>query len=187
MNPTDTGTIPSLLSNVSFIWYLTAPASALVNMLGVPAIGFPVLSARFGKTKAAGTLLGYSKRFMSSGFRDANGNLSMPSIGNSALDPTEKAAYDIFVSSGLIDITQSHDLAGIAEAPSTMYTGKMNTIMKAFSAMFHHAERFNREVMAMSAFRMAYDSAIKGGDSKEVAFKRAVDHMRAFFSSCAVG
>jgi hypothetical protein len=178
MNPTDTGAIPSILSNVSFLWYLTAPASALVNMLGVPAIGFPVLSARFGKTKAAGTLLGYSKKFLSSGFRDAEGNLSMPSVGNSALDPTEKAAYDIFVSSGLIDITQSHDLAGIAEAPSTMYTGKMNTIMKAFSAMFHHAERFNREVMAMSAFRMAYDSAIKGGDSKEVAFKRAVDQAK---------
>ena len=58
MNPTDTGTIPSLLSNVSFAWYLTAPASALVNMLGVPAIGFPVLSARFGSVRSAGTLLG---------------------------------------------------------------------------------------------------------------------------------
>jgi hypothetical protein len=178
MNPTDTGTIPSLLSNVSFIWYLTAPASALVNMLGIPAIGFPVLSARFGKTKSAGTLLGYSKRFMSSGFRDADGNLAMPSIGNAKLDPTEKAAYDIFVSSGLIDITQSHDLAGVAEAPSNMYSGRVDTIMKAFSAMFHHAERFNREVMAMSAFRMAYDSAIKGGDSKEVAFKKAVDQAK---------
>ena len=40
-NPPDTGTIPGFLSNLSFIWYMTAPASALVNMMGVPAIGVP--------------------------------------------------------------------------------------------------------------------------------------------------
>lgn len=178
MNPTDTGTIPSILSNVSFLWYLTAPASALVNMLGVPAIGFPVLAARFGSTKAAAALLSYGKRFMTAGFKDANGEWSMPSIGMTKLDPREKAAYDIFVSSGLIDITQSHDLAGVAEAPSNLYTGRMNMIMKAFSAMFHHAERFNREVVAMSAYRMAYDVAIKAGQPPHIAFNKAVDQAK---------
>jgi hypothetical protein len=178
MNPTDTGTIPSILSNVSFLWYLTAPASALVNMLGVPAIGFPVLSARFGKTKAAAALASYGKKFMTSGFKDANGNWTMPSLGQTALTPQEKAAYDTFVASGLIDITQSHDLAGVAEAPSDLYTGRMNAIMKGFSAMFHHAERFNREVVAMSAFRMAYDAATKAGDPPFVAFNKAVDQAK---------
>jgi len=189
MNPTDTGTIPSILSNVSFIWYLTAPASALVNMLGVPAIGFPVLAARFGKIKAAAALTSYGKKFMAAGFKDADGNWTMPSLGKTALTPQEKAAYDLFVRSGLIDITQSHDLAGVGEAPSNLYTGRMNAIMKGFSAMFHHAERFNREVMAMSAFRMAYDSfsadvkdakgnIIKAGDPPFVAFNKAVDQAK---------
>ena len=178
MNPTDTGTIPSILSNVSFLWYLTAPASALVNMLGVPAIGFPVLAARFGKTKAAAALASYGKKFMTGGFKDANGNWAMPSLGQSKLTPQEKAAYDTFVASGLIDITQSHDLAGVAEAPSDLYTGRMNAVMKGFSAMFHHAERFNREVVAMSAFRMAYDAATKAGDPPFVAFNKAVDQAK---------
>jgi hypothetical protein len=189
MNPTDTGTIPSILSNVSFIWYLTAPASALVNMLGVPAIGFPVLASRFGKIKAAAALTSYGKKFMAAGFKDADGNWTMPSLGKTALTPQEKAAYDLFVRSGLIDITQSHDLAGVGEAPSNLYTGRMNAIMKGFSAMFHHAERFNREVMAMSAFRMAYDSfsadvkdakgnIIKAGDPPFVAFNKAVDQAK---------
>jgi hypothetical protein len=189
MNPTDTGTIPSILSNISFIWYLTAPASALVNMLGVPAIGFPVLAARFGKTKAAAALASYGKKFMAAGFKDADGNWTMPSLGKTDLTPQEKAAYDLFVRSGLIDITQSHDLAGVGEAPSNLYTGRMNAIMKGFSAMFHHAERFNREVMAMSAFRMAYDSLsadvkdakgniIKAGDPPFVAFNKAVDQAK---------
>jgi len=172
MNPTDTGTIPSILSNVSFIWYLTAPAAA-----------------RFGKVKAAAALASYGKKFMASGFKDANGNWTMPSLGKTDLTPQEKAAYDLFVRSGLIDITQSHDLAGVGEAPSNLYTGRMNAIMKGFSAMFHHAERFNREVMAMSAFRMAYDSLsadvkdakgniIKAGDPPFVAFNKAVDQAK---------
>jgi hypothetical protein len=178
MNPTDTGTIPSFLSNMSFLWYLTAPASALVNMLGVPAIGFPVLAARFGATKAAGVLSSYGLNFLKSGFKNANGEFEMPSLGRKITDPREKEAYDIFVASGLIDITQSHDLAGIAEAPSNLYNGKMNTIMRYASSMFHHAERFNREVMAMSAFRMAYDAAIKAGDTPNIAFKKAVDQAK---------
>ena len=178
MNPTDTGTIPSILSNVSFIWYLTAPASALVNMLGVPAIGYPVLATRFGKIKAAAAITSYGKKFMAAGFKDADGNWTMPSLGKTALTPQEKAAYDLFVRSGLIDITQSHDLAGVGEAPSNLYTGRMNTIMKGFSAMFHHAERFNREVMAMSAFRMSYDAATKAGDPPFVAFNKAVDQAK---------
>lgn len=178
MNPTDTGTIPSTLSNISFLWYLTAPASALVNMLGVPAIGFPVLAARFGPIKAAAALASYGKKFMRSGFKNANGEFEMPSLGRSITKPRERAAYDTFVASGLIDITQSHDLAGIAEAPSNLYSGKMNTIMRYGSAMFHHAERFNREVMAMSAYRMAYDAAIKANDPPNVAHKKAIDQAK---------
>ena len=115
---------------------------------------------------------------MTSGFKDADGNFAMPSIGMTKLNPREKAAYDLFVSSGLIDITQSHDLAGVAEAPSTLYTGRMNAIMKGASAMFHHAERFNREVMAMSAYRMAYDAAIKAGNPPHIAFNKAVEQAK---------
>ena len=44
--------------------------------------------------------------------------------------------------------------------------------------MFHHAERFNREVMAMSAFRMSYDAAIKAGNPPFVAFNKAVDQAK---------
>jgi len=178
MNPSNTGTLPTILSNVSFIWYLTAPASALVNMLGVPAIGFPVLAARFGKGKSAATLASYGKRFISAGFKDANGKFSMPSLSTTNLSLEERAAYDIFTASGLIDITQAYDLAGLAESPSNMYTGKMSTIMRWSSYMFHHAERFNREVVAMSAFRMAYDKAKTAGLPNRVAFQKAINEAK---------
>jgi hypothetical protein len=179
MNPTDTGTIPTALSNVSFLWYLTAPASALVNMLGVPAFGLPVLASRFGKVDAAAMLASMGMSFMRSGFKDANGKFAMPSLKmDSKLNAVEQRAYDAFSASGLIDITQAYDLAGLADSPSNMYTGKMSTIMRWSSFMFHHAERFNREVMAMSAFRLSYAAAKKKGMSDLNAFNKAVDEAK---------
>jgi hypothetical protein len=178
MNPTDTGTLPTVLSNVSFLWYLTAPASAVVNMLGVPAFGFPVLSARFGKTKAAAMLSSTAKQFMTAGFKDADGKFAMPSISMTKLNDTERRAYDIFTASGLIDITQAYDLAGLAESPSNMYTGKMSTVMRWGSFMFHHAERFNREVMAMSTFKLAYKAAKDAGFNDTAAFNKAIDQAK---------
>jgi hypothetical protein len=178
MNPSDTGTIPTTLSNVSFMWYLTAPASALVNMLGVPAFGFPILAARFGKAKAAAMLATMGKRFLFAGFKDKDGNYAMPSLVMTELTPAERKAHEIFTASGLIDITQAHDIVGMAESSANMYTSRMSTVMRWSSFMFHHAERFNREVMAMSTFKLAYQAAKDAKLSPEAAFNKAIDQAK---------
>ena len=177
MNPTDTGTIPSFLSNVSFLWFMTSPASAIVNMLGVPAVGMPVLSAKFGAKDTTLKVFEYTKKFTKTGFKDKEGNPAFPSLNNKtdSFDPLQQRAYNQFVADGLIDITLSHDLAGMAEAPSNLYTGKTHTAMKWLSGLFHGAEKFNREIIAMSAFDLAYTQAKKDRYSDEAAYKKAVD------------
>lgn len=183
MNPTDTGTIPSFLSNASFIWFMTSPASALVNMMGVPAVGAPVLSAKFGAANTVKKIAEYTKKFSSTGFKDVDGNIAFPSFTNKPdlFTPVQQRAFDRFVADGLIDITLSHDLVGMAEAPSNLYTSKSQTAMKWLSGMFHGAEKFNREIVSMSAFDMAYEKAIKpkseGGQgySPDAAFRKAID------------
>jgi hypothetical protein len=159
MDPPDTGTIPATLSNASFIWYMTAPASALVNMLGVPAVGIPVIGARFGNANAAKKVFEFTKKFSKAGFRDKQGDMAFPSLSNKAglLSPLQQKAYDQFVADGLIDITLSHDLVGQAEAPSNLYTGRGQRVMKILSGAFHGAEKFNREVVAMSSFDLAME------------------------------
>ena len=176
MNPTDTGAIPSFLSNVSFLWFMTAPASAVVNMLGVPAVGFPVVAAKFGATKTGAAMLGYAKKFATTGFKDQEGNPAFPSLNNKPglFTDVQQRAYDKFVSDGLFDITFAHDLVGMAEAPSNMYTGKTHTVMKWLSGAFHGAEKFNREIVGMSTFDLAYEQAKKAGYSDDAAFKKAV-------------
>lgn len=176
MNPTDTGTIPSLLSNLSFVYFLTAPASALVNMLGVPAFGLPVVGARFGWGKSSAEIAKYSKRFFSTGFKFSRAEgLTFPSLDRANLSPIEKQAFDRFVKDGLIDVTLSHDLVGMAEAPTNLYTGKMHKLMRALSYMFHNAEKYNREVVAMSTFKLAYDKAIADKMSPDKAMEKAIE------------
>jgi hypothetical protein len=177
MNPTDTGTIPSFLSNASFIWFMTSPASALVNMMGVPAVGAPVLSAKFGAANTVKKIAEYTKKFTSTGFRDTDGNIAFPSFTNKPqlFTPIQQRAFDQFVADGLIDITLSHDLVGMAEAPSNLYTSRTQTAMKWLSGMFHGAEKFNREIVSMSAFDMAYEKAKKSGYSDDAAYRKAID------------
>jgi hypothetical protein len=175
MNPTDTGLIPSTLSNISFVWYLTAPASALINMMGVPAIGLPVVAARYGWGNTTAAMTAYAKRFLKTGFKRTELGLEAPTLERGDLDDLERRAYDRFVKDGLIDVTLSHDLAGMAEAPTNLYTGRTHKAMRILSYMFHNAEKFNREVVAMATFRMAYDKAKKDGFTDEAAFNKAVN------------
>lgn len=184
MNPVDTGGIPSFLSNVSFIWYMTAPASAIVNMLGVPAVSFPVMGARFGGVASAAKLGEYMKTFAKAGYRDDQGKVTFPSINNNldllkdtkdgATAAMKKRAFQQLGADGLFDITLPHSLVDLAEKPSNASTGKMEKVMKIVSAPFHAAEKFNREVVGMATFDLAFKQAKDKGFNDENAFKQAI-------------
>jgi hypothetical protein len=180
MNPTDTGGIPSFLSNVSFAWYMTSPASALVNMLGVPAVGIPVVGARFGIGKTSAMMTSYARKFMGTGFKDPQGNWSFPSFTNKPgmFNERQKAAFEQFIADGLIDITLTHDIVGLAETNSNLYTGRTQKVMGVLSAAFHGAEKFNREVVAMSSYDLAYERAKANGLSDDAAQKKAIDEAK---------
>jgi hypothetical protein len=179
MNPVDTGKTAARLSNLSFLWFMTSPASAITNMLGVPAVGLPVVGAKFGNAKAFATMTAYSKKVLGSGFKDKDGKFSSPSLSHrlDILSEAQKEAYLRAVADGIIDITLSHDIVGLAETPSALYEqGVEHTVMKYASATFHGAEKFNREVVFMSAFDLAYQKyKNEKGYSEEGARKKAIE------------
>jgi hypothetical protein len=175
---------PSLLSNVGFIWYLTAPASAITNVLGGAIIGIPTLvgmnlrmNPGMSYAQATVNALWQTKKaavqIISTGFGNKKQGY-FPSMGRfEGMTAAEKQAYERFVGDGLIDITAAYDQSGLAAAPSGDQFGAAHKGMQLMTGLFHNAERFNREVMAMSAFRQAMD-ARKNRKDKDAAFEEAL-------------
>jgi hypothetical protein len=191
LNPTNVGTLPSLLSNIGFIWYLTAPASAIVNILGGMIIGLPTLvgmnvrmNPGISYTKATLDALGYMRQaagqIISTGFNIERGErlrdnrVLFPTLSRfDGLSDADKQAYNRFVADGVIDITAAYDQSGLAAAPTESYGGLRNRGMELLTSLFHNAERFNREIMAMSAFRAAMDKR-KDYKNREDAFNESI-------------
>jgi hypothetical protein len=109
--------VPAIASNLSFAWYMTSPASALVNMLGVPAVGLPVVGAKYGMIKTGAKMAEYSKKFMGAGFKNQDGEWDYPSLANKKglLNAAQQRAYDQFVIDGLIDVSLTHDVQGMTD------------------------------------------------------------------------
>lgn len=182
LNPTDIGTIPSMLSNIGFIYYLSSAASAVTNVIGGVMIGFPTLVGQTVKlnpgmsyTQAAVKTLFETSKSAAQTIASMTKGTSTPPSGLSAV---EQAAHNRFVADGLIDITATYDQSGLASTPTENYSGARYKAMKVITFLFHQAERLNREIMAMSAFRIAYAEATAAGLTPRAAFTKAVTNAK---------
>jgi hypothetical protein len=176
MNPPEANGLTRGATNLSFLWYMSAPASALVNMLGVPAIGLPVLAARYNWGASSAKIAEYVKKFSSTGFRDQLGQRAFPSLSNKpeVLNDLQRRAFDQLVAEGLFDMTLTHDILDKANRASSAEDGILDKVSDIVGSPFHAAEKFNREVLGMATFDLAYAKAKKDGYTDEAAFKRAI-------------
>jgi hypothetical protein len=195
LNPTDVGTIPSTLSNIGFIWYLSSFGSAAANILGGMIIGLPTLVSQhiranpnMSYSRATLAALGQMKsafgQIMMTGFDYETGPrirdfaLKSPSLQRSkTLSRVDQAAYDRFVADGVIDITGTYDMSGLAATPTEYYSGTRNKTMQVLTYLFHNAERFNREIIAMSAFRLAMEKRA-GMANRRQAFAESIQEAK---------
>jgi hypothetical protein len=191
LNPPDDGAFVSYFSNIGFIYYLTSAASAVTNILGGMMIGVPTLvgqqiraNPKMSYTRAVANVMGQMSKTIGqigltgfgveTGGRIRDSRLLTPSLERSKnLTGAEMAAYKRFVADGLIDITAAYDQSGLASKPTEDYSGIPNKSMQVISFLFHHAERINREVVAMSAFRAAMEKRA-GYTNQQQAFAEAI-------------
>lgn len=129
------------LTALGFAWYLGASvASAAVNLSQTVQIGLPVLAAEFGWKAAPKELARATRDILISGADSLKG--------------AERLAFNEFLESGVVDKTQAHDLAGVAEYGEN-YLSTSHKVMAVVSWLFHQAEKINREVTALAAYRLA--------------------------------
>ena len=140
--------LSTALTSLGFIYHLgLSPASAMVNLTQTALVAYPVMAARWGYGKASAALIKASQEA-------ARGKNDI----TKALSVDEKAAFDEAVRSGVIDVTMAHDLAGIAQGEDMGVMWKFRPVMKWASFLFHHAEKFNRQITFVAAYRLARDA-----------------------------
>lgn len=160
-------------SSVNFFWFLTAPASALVNIFAIPNIALPMMGGKYGVAKSSKSLIKYTRKLGSAGFKNLEtGEVDAPTLRRAkGLSALEVRAFNA-VPEGMFEQSLAHDAATLGENPSTDYSGRWGRIMEIATFPFHKAERFNREVTYMAIFDLAYK---KNGGDFNAAVKEASD------------
>ncbi|PHP18783.1 hypothetical protein CG471_16070 [Sphingobium sp. IP1] len=149
MNPTGSPWSQAATS-MAFIWFLSwRPSAALANLGQTAVMGVPMLAAYDGSyrsmARASFELTKALKDFAAGRGHAQNA---------ASLSADEKRAMEAAYETGVIDRTQSHDLAGLSET-GIKYRPGPAILMEVISWSFHHTERLNREVTFLAAYRMA--------------------------------
>lgn len=164
MNP-QSNALSTALTSFGFVFHLgLSPASAMVNLTQTALVAYPIMGAKWGFTKASAALLKASQQAA------ANKNDI-----TSALSVDEKRAFDEAVRAGVVDVTMAHDLAGISQGEDAKVSWKLRPVMKWASFLFHHAEKFNRQVTFVASYRLARDAGASHGTAFEQAVKATYD------------
>ncbi|HEZ1430844.1 PLxRFG domain-containing protein [Neisseria meningitidis] len=162
MNP-NPSKLAQALTGFGFLWMMgMSPASAIVNLSQTAMVAYPVMAAKWGYADAARELLRASKQI---GLKVGE---KFNTIEDS-LNEDEKAAFQKAGDYGVIDLSQAHDLAGVANGDPGLAGSAWQKVMDKASWLFHNAEKFNRQVTFVAAYRLAKQA---GADS-EAAFEQA--------------
>lgn len=177
----------SALTNFGFMFYLSAPASAIVNISQVPIVAAPYMASFFKKSHlyTLRKLGAAASEFLAS---RKGTTFDLPAYlleqsKNKAISTEERARYKSEYEAinrllGTLNRTQTLSLAGIAERPSALFAtgikGAMRTkaltkyqkVRIALGYMFNQAELFNRQVTALAAYRMALEATNRDGSLK---------------------
>lgn len=145
MNPKNSP-ISQHITAIGFTWMLgVSPAAAAVNLTQTPVVAGPVLGSRYGMAKAFKELVKTSRLF----------SVKSGSMMDKITNEKEREAFQKWADMGLLDATRAHDLAGLAEQGGYNYSSTYHKVMEKVAFLFHRAEQFNREVTALSAYRLA--------------------------------
>lgn len=149
MNPTG-GALAQWASSFAFVWYLAgSPKAAIMNLFQTPIMATPILGAYAGGLNGVARA---GKELIKAAIDFTKGKGFAGH--SSSLTAEERQAMADGYETGVIERTQGHDLAGVGET-GVEYSAARERAMKIISWGFHHAERFNREVTFLAAYRLA--------------------------------
>lgn len=155
MNPKG-GQLATWASSFAFVWYLAgSPKAALMNLFQTPIMGIPILAAYDGQNVNSIVRAGNQLTRALIDSTQGKGYAER----SSRLTAEERDAMEKGYETGIIEKTQGHELAGVAES-GVEYNAVRERVMKVISWGFHHTERLNREVTFLAAYRIARNKGV---------------------------
>jgi hypothetical protein len=154
-------------NQMMFMVNLTAPASALMNVLAFPIMAERTIGGKYGIVKANAVMAKYfgqymrtlPKRTLVPMGKGLKAEISWPSIVEGGyLKGASARAAQKFADDGDINVSQTSDVFDFAERPSELYSnGMFSRVMQGIAMPFHQLDRLTREVTLMSVFDLAYE------------------------------
>jgi hypothetical protein len=188
--PTTGEKVAAGLTQASFIYYLGAASSALLQPLSVFQTGYPVLMARHGPVRAARELAKRAKFWNQYGVyrKNSDGSMSfvMPSMEHATGTTAEErkalqsaAGYNLFASTFADSVfNYKNSPSGKYSSPITQF-GKDTVNTLVLGGLMHTTERISREMLFLSSFNLNREK----GKSFEEAVEAAVsDTNEALFN-----
>ena len=167
-----------IINNIGFVQFLGAsPGAAFINALQTPAVAVPYVAGRYGLEKTTKAFLAAYEDFVK-GAKNAYGEISLqPNLKNKR----EEDAFQTFFDRGLFSRTMAHDMIGAGNKGVEESVGLRQAFNYAAGGMFQFAERVNREITAMAAYRLAYEdlSVKKEAELRRKAPKAGDDFIKA--------
>lgn len=164
--------VAGAIKQFTFLYYLTSPASALVNLSSIPVFVIPVLQTRFQSSTANtwATVWGNAKKVMSKkGVTDANGKFTAPTL-KSVLTGDELKAFKDAEAQGILQDTVTADMAGLREEAIKGEPNMLRSVTNGVSFLFQTSERVMREIAYVSAYQLARKKM-----PHEAAVRKAID------------
>jgi len=174
----------------AYLSFLTAPATAMINLTALPIRVAPHLWGKYGlakTTKVMGKWTNVFKNAPKLESTDTAGNrtLRVPTLGESALvksNPIFRRAYEKARDLGIFEPMSAFTMKN-EKTPATAGESKTQaTMRKAYDAMsylFDVSEQFTREATFMSTFELEYNKLASQGLTQAEREAKATDTAKA--------
>ena len=139
------------LTQAAFIKFMTSPSQMFLNAMQTPMVAFPRMAAKYGAARSIKAL----RSALADYARSRTDMLGEKSV----IDPKSKEGQVLraLFEDGTLDITQAHDLAGIANGGEAAISPYFDKAMRVMSYAMHKSENFNRQVTALGTVRSLLD------------------------------
>ncbi len=160
LDPQDPSWIVNTINRLSYIYFLTAPATALVQFTSIPIRVMPHLGAKYGYAKSTAIWGKYVKLWNSVGFPKGG---KTPTVADSALvknNPLLSKALDVGMRRGVLEtlgqtlVNNEAAEAGSSRGKTRQYAAKLHDLM---TYLFTASENVSKQAAYLMAFELHHD------------------------------